>query len=47
VTAVRTNRIFVQPYDPADDLPTKFENNDLLGISLSELGIYPLDINRS
>ena len=47
VTAVRTNRIFVQPYDPADDLPTKFENNDLLGKSLSELGIDPLDSNRN
>ncbi len=47
VTAVRTNRIFVQPYDPADDQPTKFEGNDLLGQSLEELGIDPLDSNRS
>jgi membrane-bound ClpP family serine protease len=46
VTAVRTNRIFVQPYDPADDQPTKFEGNDLLGKSLEELGIDPLDSNR-
>lgn len=47
VTAVRTNRLFVQPYDPADDQPTKFESSDLLGKSLSELGIDPLDSNRS
>jgi membrane-bound ClpP family serine protease len=47
VTAVRTNRLFVQPYDPADDQPTKFEGNDLLGKSLEELGIDPLDSNRS
>jgi len=46
VTAVRTNRIFVQPYDPADDQPTKFEGNDLLGKSLEELGIDPLASNR-
>jgi membrane-bound ClpP family serine protease len=47
VTAVRTNRIFVQPHDPADDQPTKFEGHDLLGKSLEELGIDPLDSNRS
>lgn len=47
VTAVRTNRLFVQPYDPSDDQPTKFEGSDLLGKSLSELGIDPLDSNRS
>ena len=43
VTAVRTNRVFVQPYDPADDQPTKFESNDILGQPIEDLGLESLD----
>lgn len=41
VTAVRTNRIFVQPYDPQEDLPTQFESPDLLGKTIEEFELDP------
>lgn len=42
VVAVRFNRIYVQPYDPAEDLETDF-SNDLLNKSASEFDFGPID----
>jgi membrane-bound ClpP family serine protease len=45
VIAVRANRLYVQPYDPAEDLETDF-SNDLLEKPLKDLGIEGFDSHR-
>ncbi len=39
VVAARFNRLYVQPYDPQEDLATKFDQTPLLEKSLEDLGI--------
>lgn len=43
VIDVRMNRLIIQPFDPADDLPTDFSDRDVLEKTLDELGIDGLD----
>ncbi len=39
VIEIRSNRIYVQPYNPEDDLETHFNSPDLLERSIEELGL--------
>ncbi|MBX3417907.1 MAG: hypothetical protein KF851_09915 [Pirellulaceae bacterium] len=46
VVAARSGRLYVQPYDPNEDLATKFGDANLLDKSLDELGIDSLEEPR-
>lgn len=46
VVAVRSNRLYVQPYDPNEDLATKFGDGNLHDKSLEEFGIDSLEEPR-
>ncbi len=43
VIGIRMNRLIIQPYDPADDLPADFSGDKTLEKTLDELGIDGLD----
>lgn len=43
VVAVRFNRIYVQPYNPEDELTTDFQDPELLDRSLDELGLESME----
>lgn len=47
VVAVRSNRIYVQPYNPDDDMATNFDEARLLEKSLDELGLNSADDSKS
>lgn len=42
VVAIRMNRIMVQPFDPADEVPD-FDDDDVLSQPIEQLGIDPID----
>ncbi len=42
VTEIRTRRIFVQPYDPQDDMAAEFADQPLLQQTLEDMGLEPL-----
>ncbi len=43
VVAIRFNRIYVQPYNPEDDITTHFNDDKLLERNLDEIGLDAFD----